>query len=457
MFRHPGTGETVPGPGFARNDEFVGRVRAAFEAEGSDAWFDDGADGRFLGGLVDDVSGWERVTDVLDVWFDSGCTHAFVLGGEMADLYLEGSDQHRGWFQSSLLESCATRGRAPYRKVATHGFVLDGKGGKMSKALGNVVSPADVVGKHSVDLLRLWVVSSDWTGDLKLGDDALKTASEAHRKVRNTLRWLLGNLAHHDGYACPPSEMPELERLLLHRMAEVDREVREGYGALDFRSAWSALLHFVTVDLSTFHFDVRKDVLYCDPKSSQRRRAALNALDLCFGMLCRWLAPMLPFTAEEAWLERFPSEDGSVHLERFAEAPADWRDDALAAKWETVKTVRRVALGALEAERAAGRLKGALEADVALRVSDPRMAAVLVGVDLAEVCLTSAASVSLTAREADGFRLADAEGVSALVTKATGNRCARSWRVLPEVGGSPGHPDLSVRDALAVSEAGLPA
>ena len=333
------------------------RIVEAFEAEGADAWYKPGARERFLGKRGNE--GWQKVDDILDVWFDSGSTHGFVLedpkhfpglagikrkaaGGSDAVMYLEGSDQHRGWFQSSLLESCGTRGRAPFDVVLTHGFVLDEHGRKMSKSVGNVTAPQDVIKESGADILRMWVCAADYADDLRIGGEILKTTVDTYRRLRNTLRWLLGNLAHfHAAERVAHDRMPELERLMLHRLAELDPLVRGAYADFDFKRIFAALSAFMTSDLSAFYFDIRKDTLYCEPYSSPARKACLTVLDQLFRCTVTWLAPMLCFTAEEAWLARDPAAT-SVHLEPFPDVPASWRDDALAEKWRKLRTLRRV-------------------------------------------------------------------------------------------------------------------
>jgi isoleucyl-tRNA synthetase len=313
------------------------RILEAFEAEGADAWFAEGARERFLGNLASDPR-WIQVTDILDVWFDSGSTHAFTLEDRPdlkwpADVYLEGSDQHRGWFHSSLLESCATRGRAPYDTVITHGFTMAEDGRKMSKSLNNQVFPQDIMKESGADILRLWVMTTDYWEDQRLGKTVIKTNIDSYRKLRNTIRWMLGTLAHDKGETVAHAELPELERLMLHRLVELDQLVRQGYDNFDFKRITRALIDFSNIELSAFYFDVRKDALYCDAPSSLRRKASLQVIRTIFDSLVTWLAPMLPFTMEEAWLDRKP-DALSVHLEQFPEIPADWRDDALAAKVE---------------------------------------------------------------------------------------------------------------------------
>jgi isoleucyl-tRNA synthetase len=446
------------------DDRVNRRIAAAFEQEGADAWYAEGARERFLGELANED--WRKVDDILDVWFDSGCTHAFTLevrddlktrrkkdGGPDTVMYLEGSDQHRGWFQSSLLESCGTRGVAPYDVVLTHGFVLDESGRKMSKSLGNVTAPQDVIKQAGADILRMWVCASDYADDLRIGPEILKTNVETYRKLRNTLRWMLGSLAHvRDEDIVAPEQMPELERLMLHRLAELDGLVRRAYADFDYKRIFAALSAFMTVDLSAFYFDIRKDALYCDPISSATRKAALTVIDQLFRATVTWLAPMLPFTAEEAWLARHPSAEGSVHLELFPDIPAAWRNDALAEKWRKVRTVRRVVTGALEIERAHKRVGSSLEADPFVYVADPDLFAALLDVDLAEVCITSAATLVQGDGPAEAFRLDDVRGVAVEVGLARGTKCARSWKILPEVGSDAAYPDVSLRDAKALRE-----
>ncbi len=309
------------------------------------------------------------------------------------------------------MESCGTRGTAPFDVVVTHGFTLDEDGRKMSKSLGNTVAPQDVIKQSGADILRLWVASCDYWDDQRIGPEILKTTIETYRKLRNTIRWMLGSLAHfHDDDRVAVDKMPELERLMLHRLAELDRLVRQSYADFDYKRIFAALNTFMTVDLSAFYFDIRKDTLYCDPISSMKRRACLTVLDHLFRATVTWLAPMLPFTTEEAWLSRFPSADGSVHLELFPEIPAAWRNDALAEKWRKVRNVRRVVTGALEIERAAKRIGSSLEADPIVHVSDPDLFGALVDIDLAEVCITSAATLVSDEGPATAFRLPDVPG-----------------------------------------------
>jgi isoleucyl-tRNA synthetase len=473
VFRHKSTDEFIPGPKFPRSAELSERIAQAFAEKGADVWFEDGAKERFLAGLVpeSEIGKWEKERDVLDVWFDSGSTHAFTLedpdhfpglagigrvrdGGADRIMYLEGSDQHRGWFHSSLLEACGTRGRAPYDVVLTHGFILDEKGEeKMSKSKGNTLSPQEVMRTSGADILRLWVASADTTNDIRFGPAIVQSSVEAYRKLRNTLRWMLGALTHFEpDTRVPRAELPELERLMLHELAVLDETVRNAYAGYDYRKAVAAITHFMNTELSAFYFDVRKDTLYCEAYSSEKRRAALTVIDQIFGCVTTWLAPILSFTAEEAWLCRYPSRHGSVHLERFPAVPEGWRDDALAEKWDRVRDVRRVVTGALEIERAGKRIGSSLEAAPEVFVTDAAALEALQGVDLAEVCITSAATLTRRVAPAAAFTLPDSPGVGVVVHLAQGRKCARSWRITTDVGSDPDYPDLSRRDAAAVRE-----
>jgi isoleucyl-tRNA synthetase len=458
VFVHKETGEVIPRQGFNGSADLIDRIAMAFESEGADVWFKADARERFLDGLVDDPDAWEKVDDILDVWFDSGCTHAFVLEKRPdlawpASLYLEGSDQHRGWFQSSLLEACGTRGRAPFDEVLTHGFVNDEDGRKMSKSLGNVVKPQDVIRQSGAEILRLWAMSSDYAEDLRIGADIIKANVDSYRRLRNTLRFLLGNLAHYrDDLTVGYDEMPELERYMLARLAELDALVREGYRDYDFKRIFHTLLNFCVNDLSAFYLDIRKDALYCDAYDSVTRRAALTVMDKVFAALTAWLAPMLCFTMEEAWLNRFPQDKGSVHLRQFPDVPGEWDDKALAEKWRKVRQVRRVVTGALEIERREGRIGSSLEAAPKVYVSDDDLREALGGVDLAEMAITSGATLVPEEGPEDAFRLEDVPSVAVVFARAKGTKCARSWKILTDIGADPDFPTLSPRDAEAVRQ-----
>ncbi|MCA3633348.1 MAG: isoleucine--tRNA ligase [Methylobacterium sp.] len=455
----------------ARVDEAIAK---AFETEGADAWFADGAKERFLAFASPAVvpSDYEMVTDVLDVWFDSGSTHTYTLedpvhfpglagvrrvidGGEDRVMYLEGSDQHRGWFQSSLLESCGTRGRAPFDVVLTHGFTLDEQGRKMSKSLGNVTAPQSVIEQSGADILRLWVASSDYGDDQRIGPEILKSMAENYRKLRNTIRWMLGALAHFDGKPVAETDMPELERLMLHRLAELDPVIRKAYAEYDYKRVVSELALFLNTDLSAFYFDIRKDTLYCEPASSLKRRAALNVVDRLGDCVLRWLAPILVFTAEEAWLARHPGMPGSIHEEGFAVVPEAWRDEALAAKWAMIRDVRRVVTGALELERAGKRMGSSLEAVPQVFIADEAIAVALAGIDMAEICITSGFQSAAGEGPAEAFRLVEVKGVAVVPQLASNKglvKCARSWRYFDPATANPAYPDITPRDAQAMAE-----
>ncbi len=428
-------------PEFLLRDEAVNtRIVEAFEAEGADAWYADGAKERFLGNdyVADD---WEQVFDVLDVWFDSGSTHAFVLrdradGTEdgIADVYMEGTDQHRGWFHSSLLQACGTKGRAPYRNVVTHGFTLDEKGNKMSKSLGNTIVPETVVKQYGADILRLWVAQTDYTADQRIGPEILKGVADSYRRLRNTMRFMLGSLSEFsEADRVEPADMPELEQWVLHRLAELDHKVRTGYAAFDFQGVFSAVFNFATVDLSSFYFDIRKDALYCDG-DTLRRRAARTVLDILFERLTTWLAPILVFTMEEVWLERNPGAGSSVHLVDFPQTPADWLNEPLAAKWAQVRAARRVVTAALEIQRTEKTIGASLEAAPVVHVRDGDMLEALKTVNFDDICITSGMVLSGDPSPAEAFRLPEIDGVGVVFEMAEGEKCQRCWKILPDVG-----------------------
>ncbi|WP_099865343.1 isoleucine--tRNA ligase [Pararhizobium haloflavum] len=437
-------------------DEAVNaRILEAFEADGADAWFAEGAKERFLGNDHDHAR-WHQVMDILDVWFDSGSTHTFTLEDRPdlkwpADVYLEGSDQHRGWFHSSLLESCATRGRAPYDAVITHGFTMDEKGEKMSKSKGNTVTPQEVMAQSGADILRLWVMTTDYGEDQRLGKAIIQTNIDSYRKLRNSIRWMLGTLAHDEGEDVALSEMPELERLMLHRLTELDRLVRKGYDDFDFKRVSRALIDFANVELSAFYFDIRKDALYCDAPSSIRRKAALQVIRQIFDCLVTWMAPMLPFTMEEAWLSRDPSRV-SVHLEQFPRMAVDWENAVLAEKWRKIRTVRRVVTGALEIERREKRIGSSLEAAPKVYIADESLMNALSGHDFEEICITSGIELLAGEGPKDAFRLDDVQDVAVVPAEAEGRKCARSWRITDDVGSDAEFPEVSARDAAALRE-----
>jgi isoleucyl-tRNA synthetase len=451
------------------DDDVNARIADAYEREGADAWFAEGAKERFLGPKHDSAT-YDKIDDLVEVWFDSGSTHAFVLedpkhfpglagirrevdGGADTVMYLEGSDQHRGWFQSSLLESCGTRGRAPFDVVLTHGFTLDESGRKMSKSLGNQTFPQDVIRVSGADILRLWVASVDYTDDQRIGPEILKAVSDNYRKLRNTTRWMLGTLAHREpGDTVAYADMAGLERLMLHKLAELDLRVREAYENFDFARVIATLTAFMNADLSAFYFDIRKDALYCDAPSSLRRRGALEAIEHIFRAVTVWLAPILVFTTEEAWSAR-DAAHRSIHLEQFPAIPAGWRDDRLAETWETIRMLRLAVTGAIEIARAEKEIGSSLEAAPRVYLSDPEHRKALEGIDFAEVCITSDIAIEFgTPAPEKAFRLAESPDVGVVVERAQGVKCARSWRYFDASTALPDFPDVTPRDGEALRE-----
>ena len=449
-----------------RDEAVNARIQDLIAEEGADAWFTRPASD-FLGDL--DPERYEKIDDILDVWFDSGSTHAFTLEGRNdsawpADLYLEGSDQHRGWFQSSLLESCGTRGRAPYKAVLTHGFTLDEAGEKMSKSRGNTTAPQDVLRDSGADILRLWTALVDYAEDQRIGKTILQTTADAFRKLRNTLRYLLGALAgFEDAERVALDQMPPLERFILHRLWELDGEVRRAWEAYDFQGAVRAVSDFCSGDLSALYFDVRKDALYCDRPDSERRRAARTVMDAVFERLTVWLSPTLSFTCEEAWTLRFP-EGGSNVMRVLPETPEAWRNDEEAARWKVVLDVRSIATGELEIARRDKLIGSSLEAALTLHIgrtagggNDEYMNfyasqgvepwSEFRGLDVAEIMIVSQADLSLDPPPAGVHFASPHFMISARVAEAEGAKCQRCWRVLPEVTA-----DLCVRCEDAVTE-----
>ena len=430
------------------------RIIAEVEQRGADAWTD-GDVSRFLSPEQRE-EGWQAVTDILDVWFDSGCTHAFVLEKRHdlnwpAQLYLEGSDQHRGWFQSSLLESCGTRGRAPYEQVLTHGFFVDEQGRKMSKSLGNTIDPQDIIAKNGADILRLWCCGSDFTEDMRIGPEILKTNVDIYRKLRNTIRFTAANLKDFSAEErIDAAQMLELDRYILSRLAETDRIIRQAYTNYDLPRVISTLVNFCAADLSAFYYDVRKDALYCDRPDSLRRRSARTVIDLAFDALTAWLAPILCFTAEEAWMIRHGADAPSVHLQQFPTLPDHWINPELSAKWDRIRTLRRVVTGALEIERREKRIGSSLEAMPVLYLDQAEDRALFDGLDLAEIAIASAAKIEAGPGPDHAFKIDDVPGVWVVAHTAAGTKCARCWMILPEVGSAPHHSDLCHRCDEAV-------
>ncbi|MEO1642188.1 MAG: isoleucine--tRNA ligase [Pseudomonadota bacterium] len=437
------------------------RILSAIEAEGVEAWFSADA-ATFLDGVVDNPSEWEKVNDVLDVWFDSGTTHAFALRDRgiideatgQADVYLEGSDQHRGWFQSSLLENCATRGFAPFKQVVTHGMIVDGEGKKMSKSIGNTIDPKDFANQNGIEILRIWTASSDYTEDLRISPEIIKGVAETYRRLRNTLRYLLGGLeGYTEAEAVEVADMPGLERWVLHRLSEIDGEVRAAYTAFDFKKVMAQLVNFCSVDLSAVYFDIRKDSLYCDAPSSVRRRANRTVMAAVLERLLCWLAPVMPFTTEEAFLMSiFAERADSVHLLQFPDTPADWRNEALAERWEKIFRVRRVVTGAIEVERREKRIRSSLEAAPQVFISDEELLKSFEGETAEDIFITSQATLILDDAPDAAIRLPEEPEVAVIPGEASGIKCARSWKYFDPATADPEFPDVTPRDAAAIRE-----
>jgi isoleucyl-tRNA synthetase len=415
------------------------RIAKAFENEGADAWYNENSKNRFLEGIVD-PNEYDQVYDILDVWFDSGSTHAFVLkeredGSDdgLADLYLEGTDQHRGWFHSSMLQSCGTNGRAPYRGVLTHGFTLDEKGMKMSKSLGNTIAPEQVVKQYGADILRLWVAQSDYTADLRIGQEILKGVSDSYRRLRNTMRFVLGSLSElSESEKVEPEDMPELEQWVLHRLSELDERVRRGYSEYDFQGVFQSVFTFATVELSSFYFDIRKDVLYCDGDTIERK-SSRTVLDHIFLRLTSWLAPVLVFTMEEVWLERYPGDDSSIHLTDMPSTPKTWQNEELAAKWAIIRQARRAVTAALEVQRSEKVIGSSLEAYPVIYLEDKKTFEILDSIPFADICITSSIKLSLKSAPETAFSMEEIKGIKVDFQLASGEKCQRCWKILPEV------------------------
>lgn len=447
------------------NDKNVNnRIIEAFKTSGADAWFN--ADHQIFLGDDYNLADYDVVTDILDVWFDSGCTHVFTLESGhwpsqswKADLYLEGSDQHRGWFQSSLLESCGTRGEAPYKAVLTHGFTMDKAGKKMSKSLGNTIDPAKIINVNGADILRLWAASVDYTEDHRIGDEILKGVTDTYRKLRNTFRYMLGGLSDFtEDERVSPADMPELERYILHRLAVVDAELKSHVNNFAFGPYMRALSAFAQDDLSAFFFDIRKDCLYCDAPNDPKRMAYRSAMDILFHALTRYIAPVLVFTSEEIWQSRYPDENDSIHLKVWPEvsqymldgsaalvsdtnaprhshengkpstdgAMLDSRlrgndENALIFKWKDIRAARNLVSEAIEPLRRDKKIRSSLEADVILIISDQKAFEACQSVDMAEICITASCDVRKGASD------------SAIPLPTDNHKCGRCWRLLPEV------------------------
>jgi isoleucyl-tRNA synthetase len=407
------------------DDDINENIANIYEKEGSDCWFSDDFQ-RFLGSKYN-AEDYDKISDIVEVWFDSGCTHSFVLEKRKdlqwpASMYLEGSDQHRGWFHSSLLESCGTRGRAPYESILSHGFVVDGKGLKMSKSLGNVISPEDILKKYGADILRIWVASSNYEEDLRIDYSILEQHAESYRKIRNTFRYLLGNL--NDEFQVINIEkldlnkLPELEQYMLHKIYDLDESFKNYFKSYDFHNLYKELLNFCTVDLSAFYFDIRKDALYCDQKSSEKRKSCIIVLNIILESLLKWFAPILSFTTEEIFT-LINKNKKSIHLEEFVKLPKMFENKKLNEKWSELKKIRDICNISIEAKRAAKEIGSSLEANLTISLNE-KLFKITEDTNFSELCITSDAKIQKT----------KSEEVNVITVKAIGEKCPVCWKII---------------------------
>jgi len=418
--------------------EVIENIARIFEKEGADCWFTDDPQ-KFLGKKYKKED-YVKSSDIVEVWFDSGATHSYVLEKREdltwpASMYLEGSDQHRGWFHSSLLESCGTRGKAPFKSILTHGFVVDGKGLKMSKSTGNIISPEDILKKYGADILRTWVASSDYAEDLKLDYSILEQHAESYRKIRNTFRFLLGNLKDEknsfDFNSKEIDKWPELERFILHQIFLLNKKFETYFKEYNFHKLYKELANFCSLELSAFYFDIRKDTLYCDDLSSTKRQACINLLGLVLDILLKWFAPILSFTTEEIYQILNKEKNSSIHLQVFPKIPENWKNEKLFTKWEKFKTIRKVVNAAIEVKRGKKDIGSSLEADIEVYLKDDYLK-IVKDFDLPENFITSKAVAKQFIKEDKNlFKLNEVENINVLVKKAEGKKCPRCWKIFP--------------------------
>jgi isoleucyl-tRNA synthetase len=410
-----------------RDKKVIDNIAAIYEKEGSDCWFTDDKK-KFLG-KDHDPENFEKLNDIVEVWFDSGSTHSFVLEKRKdlkwpADMYLEGSDQHRGWFHSSLLESCGTRGRAPYDSILSHGFVVDGKGLKMSKSTGNVISPDEILKNYGADILRAWVASSDYGEDLRIDKTILNQHAESYRKIRNTFRFILGNIqdnfTKNDFTKLDIEKLPELEKYILHKIYLIDQSIKENLKNYNFHKLYKELLNFCSLDLSSFYFDIRKDVLYCDSLSSKKRKDCIVVLNLLLECLLKWFAPIFVFTTEEIYSLINKNEE-SIHEQNFAEIPLSWKNVNLNKKWKSLFKIKQEANIAIEQKRSAKEIGSSLEAEIEIFVNSEDFE-LMNGLDLSEYFITSKATVNKNKKENEPTKI--------IVKKISGQKCPRCWKIL---------------------------
>ena len=406
------------------DDEVNENIASIYEKEGSDCWFSDNPQ-RFLGEKYKSEE-YEKLSDIVEVWFDSGSTHSFVLEKREdlkwpASMYLEGSDQHRGWFHSSLLESCGTRGKAPFESILSHGFVVDGKGLKMSKSLGNVIAPEDILKKYGADILRIWVASSNYAEDLRIDHSILDQHADSYRKIRNTFRYLLGNLNDNfeevDFEKINISELPELEQFMLHKIYSLNENFKNYFNNYDFHNLYKELLNFCTVDLSAFYFDIRKDCLYCDSKESKKRQSTIILLNIILSSLLRWFAPILSFTTEEIY-RLIINDNKSIHLTKFLKFPKNFKNENLNQKWLELIKIRNICNISIEEKRASKEIGSSLEASLKIDL-DKKLNDISKDVDFSELCITSSAEVSYFENSETKVQ----------TTKAEGSKCQVCWKI----------------------------
>ena len=410
-----------------KDEKVIERIAEIYEKEGSDCWFTDDAE-KFLGKEYN-PNEFEKLNDIVEVWFDSGSTHSFVLEKRKdlkwpADMYLEGSDQHRGWFHSSLLESCGTRGRAPFKSILSHGFVVDGKGLKMSKSTGNVISPEDILKNYGADILRAWVASSDYAEDLRIDKTILDQHAESYRKIRNTFRFILGNIKdsfeEQDLKKIDINNFEELEQYILHKISILDKSVKENLKNYNFHKLYRELLNFCTLDLSSFYFDIRKDVLYCDSLKSKKRKNCVVVLNIILDCLLKWLAPIFVFTTDEIH-SLLKKDESSIHEHLFPTIPKNWENNELDNKWQQLFKIKQVANIAIEEKRANKEIGSSLEAEVKI-IANKENYNLLDGLDLAEYFITSKAGMVKSENNKEELKIE--------VIKTNGNKCPRCWKVL---------------------------
>jgi len=422
-----------------RDQEVIENIANIYEKEGSDCWFTDDPQ-KFLGKKYKKED-YIKSTDIVEVWFDSGASHSYVLEKRKdltwpASMYLEGSDQHRGWFHSSLLESCGTRGRAPYKSILTHGFVVDGKGLKMSKSVGNVIAPDEILKKYGADILRTWVAASDYSEDLKLDHSILEQHAESYRKIRNTFRFLLGNLndkkINFDLNSKEISQWPELERFILHQIFILNKKFEKYFKEYNFHKLYKELVNFCSLELSAFYFDIRKDTLYCDSPMSKKRQISVNLLGIILDLLLKWFAPILSFTTEEIFQIINENKKSSIHLESFPKIPDSWENEKLFTIWEKFKKIKKVVNAAIEIKRSNKDIGSSLEADVKVYL-DEEYLKLTKDLDLSEYFITSKAESKNMINDDNLFKLNEIENVKVLVKKAEGKKCPRCWKIFEKV------------------------